>query len=107
MACRFYSVLMPGTFHRSSPLKTYQIPRGRCFKCATAYFVHILGTDGDAAVHYQANNDGKAMRAVAVDPEAAQLVGINPDHVISFTFALGISTGWCSGCHDRLVLQFD
>ncbi len=32
---------------------------------------------------------GKAMRAVAVDPQAAQLVGINPDHVISFTFALG------------------
>ncbi len=39
--------------------KTYQILGGRCFKCATAYFVHILGTDGDAAVHYQANNDGQ------------------------------------------------
>lgn len=32
---------------------------------------------------------GKAMRAVAVDAEAAQLMGINVDRVISFTFALG------------------
>lgn len=32
---------------------------------------------------------GKAMRAVAVDAEAAQLMGINVDQVISFTFALG------------------
>ena len=32
---------------------------------------------------------GKAMRAVSNDPEAAQLMGINPNLVISFTFFLG------------------
>ena len=32
---------------------------------------------------------GKAMRAVAVDEQAAQLMGIDVDGVISFTFALG------------------
>ncbi|MEE6739469.1 branched-chain amino acid ABC transporter permease [Lacticaseibacillus paracasei] len=40
---------------------------------------------------------GKAMRAVAVDPEAAQLVGNNPDHVISFTFALGSALAGAAG----------
>lgn len=32
---------------------------------------------------------GKAMRAVSEDNEAAQLMGINVDHTISFTFGLG------------------
>ena len=32
---------------------------------------------------------GKAMRAVSEDNEAAQLMGINVNHTISFTFALG------------------
>lgn len=32
---------------------------------------------------------GKAMRAIAANPKAASLMGINADHVLSFTFALG------------------
>lgn len=38
-------------------------------------------------VHY--TTAGKAMRAVAVDKEAAALMGINVDTIISLTFALG------------------
>ncbi|VDG20206.1 branched-chain amino acid ABC transporter, permease protein [Lactobacillus plantarum JDM1] [Lactiplantibacillus mudanjiangensis] len=40
---------------------------------------------------------GKAMRAVAVDPTAAQLVGINLNHTISFTFALGSAMAGAAG----------
>lgn len=32
---------------------------------------------------------GRAMRAVSSNPKAASLMGVNPDYVISFTFALG------------------
>lgn len=40
---------------------------------------------------------GKAMRAVSVDPEAAQLIGINVNHTISFTFALGSALAGAAG----------
>ncbi|WP_390410333.1 branched-chain amino acid ABC transporter permease [Lacticaseibacillus jixiensis] len=40
---------------------------------------------------------GTAMRAVATDGEAAALVGINPDHVISFTFGLGSALAGAGG----------
>lgn len=40
---------------------------------------------------------GKAMRASSFDGEAAKLMGINVDTVISFTFALGSSLGAAAG----------
>lgn len=40
---------------------------------------------------------GKAMRAVSMDPEAAQLMGINVNHVISFTFMLGSALAGAGG----------
>lgn len=46
-------------------------------------------------VHY--TKMGKAMRAVAVNMEAALLMGINVDRVISFTFALGSALAGLAG----------
>jgi branched-chain amino acid transport system permease protein len=40
---------------------------------------------------------GKAMRATAFDKQAAQLMGINVDQVISFTFALGAALAGLGG----------
>lgn len=40
---------------------------------------------------------GKAMRAVSVDPDAAQLMGINVNRTISFTFALGSALAAAGG----------
>lgn len=40
---------------------------------------------------------GKAMRAVSVDSDAAQLMGINVNSTISFTFALGSALAGAAG----------
>jgi branched-chain amino acid transport system permease protein len=40
---------------------------------------------------------GTAMRAVSFNPEAAALMGINTNHVISFTFALGSALAAAAG----------
>ncbi len=40
---------------------------------------------------------GKAMRAVSVDSDAAQLMGINVNQTISFTFALGSALAGAAG----------
>jgi branched-chain amino acid transport system permease protein len=40
---------------------------------------------------------GRAMRSVAVDQDAARLMGVNVDHVITLTFAIGSSLAAAAG----------
>lgn len=52
-----------------------------------------------AALHFivRKTKMGTAMRAVAFNPQAASLVGINLDRIISFTFALGSALAAAAG----------
>lgn len=45
---------------------------------------------------------GRAMRAVSADPDAATLMGININHTISFTFAIGSALAAAGGVLIRL-----
>ena len=58
----------------------------------TAIFLMILLT-----VIVQKTKLGRAMRAVAVDADAARLMGINVDNIISMTFAIGTSLAAAAG----------
>ena len=52
---------------------------------------------GASQCSVQKTKMGKAMRAVSVDSDAAQLMGINVNRTISFTFALGSALAGAAG----------
>lgn len=49
---------------------------------------------------------GKAMRAISHDIEAAKLMGIDTDRVISFTFALGAALAGAGGAMVAMLMHF-
>lgn len=50
---------------------------------------------------------GKAIRAVAMDSETASLMGINPSHINTVTYAIGLLLAGISGSLFSIMLSFD
>ncbi|MGX7024794.1 branched-chain amino acid ABC transporter permease [Vagococcus hydrophili] len=73
-------------------LKLFTISKIQLIILSTSIFLMIL-----LQMIVRHTKMGKAMRAVSVDPDAAQLMGINVNHTISFTFAIGSSLAAAGG----------
>ncbi|MGX6970755.1 branched-chain amino acid ABC transporter permease [Vagococcus bubulae] len=86
---RPYPQLMKNTTY---DLGIFQISKIQIVIIATSIFLMIL-----LQFIVQQTKMGRAMRAASVDPEAAQLMGINVNYTISFTFALGSSLAAAGG----------
>ncbi len=87
----------PRTFPALFPVKTFQF--GTLVfstKEIVVIVVAVLLMLGLDFVVYRTKM-GMAMRAVSLNPKAAQLVGVNIDIVISFTFALGSALAAAGG----------
>jgi len=86
---RPYPQLMKNTTY---DLKLFQISKIQIVIIVTSIFLMLL-----LQFIVQQTKMGRAMRAASVDPEAAQLMGINVNYTISFTFALGSSLAAAGG----------
>ena len=86
---RPYPQLMKNTTY---DLGIFQISKIQIVIIATSIFLMLL-----LQFIVQQTKMGRAMRAASVDPEAAQLMGINVNYTISFTFALGSSLAAAGG----------
>ena len=67
------------------------------FRDAIVYGILLLILMILLQIIVQKTKMGKAMRAVSVDSDAAQLMGINVNRTISFTFALGSALAGAAG----------
>ncbi|MGX4686364.1 branched-chain amino acid ABC transporter permease [Vagococcus sp. JNUCC 83] len=86
---RPYPQLMKNTTY---DLGLFQISKIQIMIILTSLFLMLL-----LQFIVQQTKMGRAMRAASVDPEAAQLMGINVNYTISFTFALGSSLAAAGG----------
>jgi branched-chain amino acid transport system permease protein len=68
------------------------IPIKKVFILATSFVLMVL-----LGLYVKKTYIGKAMRATAADPEAAEMMGINNNAVIVLTFAIGSAMGAVAG----------
>ncbi|MGD8443482.1 MAG: branched-chain amino acid ABC transporter permease, partial [Desulfobacterales bacterium] len=68
------------------------IPIKKVFILATSFVLMVL-----LGLYVKKTYIGKAMRATAADPEAAEMMGININAVIVLTFAIGSAMGAVAG----------
>jgi branched-chain amino acid transport system permease protein len=80
------------------PSKTIELPAGLQIQVSNIVILVVslvlMGILRHIVLYTQR---GKAMRAISHDIEAAKLMGINTDGIISFTFALGASLAGAAG----------
>ena len=87
----------PRAFPQAIPMKTYQIGELYITSIQLIIFVSTLLLMFFLWWLVSQTKIGKAMRATSFNKEAAQLMGINTDRVISFTFFLGAAFAGAAG----------
>ncbi len=87
----------PRTFPEVFPVKNFQL--GALTLSSSQLAVIVVATGLMFALQFIVHRTkiGTAMRAVSLNPRAAQLVGVNNDVVISFTFGLGSALAGAGG----------
>lgn len=83
---------VPAFVNQSVQIGSISIGMMQIILLATTIFLMIL-----LQFVVQKTKMGKAMRAVSIDPEASQLMGINANMVIAFTFFLGSTLAGAGG----------
>ncbi len=82
----------PAYFNRASPSATCSCPKAQVYGCLVAIAVLI------ALWLFLARTwTGRAIRASAVNPQGARLVGVNVAAVATMTFAIGVATTGAGG----------
>jgi branched-chain amino acid transport system permease protein len=69
--------------------------------CVTAFMLFALG------LFLTKTHIGRAIRAVAMDAEAASLMGVNPDRINMFSYALGAALAAVTGTLIAMIYPFD
>ena len=109
LGCYLLQNIMTGFFNPMPGLSSRDCPEKYRFRLQVSNIQLIILFVSLASMVFlqlviQKTKMGKAARAVSVDSDAAQLMGINVNRTISFTFALG-SAPAAAGDVNRPVLQ--